>query len=153
MQDFKPIIFKLNEEYYGIDISRVNAIEPIQKIVRIPNAPSYIRGIINLRGTVIPVFSLREKFGLEPNRGNTSKLIVTKISGMDIAIEVDEVSEIQNVDNMNISVPPRIVVGNDTEYLGSIAKVDGNLVIIINLDRLISEDEYSDIESFIENQE
>ncbi len=152
MQEIKPIIFKLNQEQYGIDISRVNAIEQVLKIVRIPNAPSFIKGIINLRGVVVPVFSLREKFGLPPKTDGESKLIITRIGEMDLAIEVDEVSEIQNVENINLSGKPRILAGADTDYIGSIAKVDGNLVIIIDIDNLMSDEESAGIKSFVETQ-
>lgn len=152
MQEIKPIIFKLNQEQYGIDISRVNAIEQVLQIVRIPNAPSFIKGIINLRGVVVPVFSLREKFGLPPKTDGESKLIITRIGEMDLAIEVDEVSEIQNVENTNLSGKPRILAGADTDYIGSIAKVDGNLVIIIDIDNLMSDEESAGIKSFVETQ-
>lgn len=153
MKEIKPIIFKLNDELYGVDISRVNAIEQGLQVVRIPNAPSFIKGIINLRGTVVPVFSLREKFGLEPKSDRETKLIVTKIGDMDLAIEVDEVSEIQNVENMNISDKPKILNGTDTDYIAFIAKVEKNLVIIVDIDHLMSAEESEGIKSFVDTQQ
>lgn len=153
MKEIKPIIFKLNQEMYGIDISRVNAIEQVLQIVRIPNAPRFIKGIINLRGTVLPVFSLREKFGLPQRTDGESKLIVTKINDMDLAIEVDEVSEIQNVENMNISDKPKIFAGADTDYIASIARIENGLVIIVDIDNLMSAEESAGIKSFVETQQ
>ncbi|PXV86702.1 purine-binding chemotaxis protein CheW [Lachnotalea glycerini] len=154
MEDIKPIIFKLNNEEYGIDISLVNAIEPAQHTVRIPNAPNHIKGIINLRGEIIPVFSLRSKFNLpEAQEDNIErKIIVTNIKKMPIALEVDMVSEIQSIDKMNITDVPPIVKSYDTLYIKSIAKVDSNIVIILNTEKLMSDEEQDNIAVFMENQ-
>jgi purine-binding chemotaxis protein CheW len=154
MEDIKPIIFKLNKEDYGIDISLVNAIEPSQETVRIPNAPNHIKGIINLRGEIIPVFSLRSKFNMiEAVEENTErKIIVTNIKGMPIALEVDMVSEIQTIDKTNITDVPEIVKSYDTLYIKSIAKVDKNIVIILNTEKLMSDEEQENITQFMINQ-
>ncbi|MFA9377733.1 MAG: chemotaxis protein CheW [Lachnotalea sp.] len=154
MEDIKPIIFKLNNEDYGIDISMVNAIEPAQQTVRIPNAPNHIKGIINLRGEIIPVFSLRSKFDMpEVSADNTErKIIVTNIKKMPIALEVDAVSEIQNIDKMNISEVPAMVQSHDTLYIQSIAKLEQGIVIILNTEKLMSDEEQEGIAQFMENQ-
>lgn len=154
MEDIKPIIFKLEKEDYGIDISLINAIEPSMQTVRIPNAPSHIKGIINLRGEIIPVFSLRSKFNLPETFENQSeqKIIVTNIKGMPIALEVDMVSEIQTIEKKDITPVPEIVKSYDTLYIKSIAKVDQNIVIILNTDQLMSDEEKEHIAQFVANQ-
>jgi purine-binding chemotaxis protein CheW len=154
MEDIKPIIFKLNNENYGIDISLVNAIEPAQQTVRIPNAPNHIKGIINLRGEIIPVFSLRSKFDMpEANLDNAErKIIVTNIKGMPIALEVDMVSEIHHINKRDISEVPSIVKSHDTLYIKAIAKLDKSIVIILNAEKLMSDEEQQGIAQFIENQ-
>jgi purine-binding chemotaxis protein CheW len=154
MEDIKPIIFKLNNEDYGIDISLVNAIEPAQQTVRIPNSPNHIKGIINLRGEIIPVFSLRSKFDMpEADADNSDrKIIVTNIKGMPLALEVDMVSEIQNIDKTDITEVPDIVKSYDTLYIKSIAKVDKGIVIILNTEKLMSDEEQQGIAQFMENQ-
>lgn len=154
MEDIKPIIFKLDNESYGIDISLVNAIEPSLQTVKIPNAPSHIKGIINLRGDVIPVFSLRSKFNMKEQTENSAeqKIIVTNIKGMPIALEVDMVSEIQTIDKTNITDVPEIVKSYDTLYIKSIAKIDQNIVIILNTEKLMSDEEQENIAQFMINQ-
>lgn len=154
MEDIKPIIFKLNNEDYGIDISLINAIEPAQETVRIPNAPNHVKGIINLRGEIIPVFSLRSKFNMPETSDNSTeqKIIVTNIKGMPIALEVDMVSEIQTIDKTNITDVPEIVKSYDTLYIRSIAKVDKNIVIILNTEKLMSDEEQENITQFMVNQ-
>lgn len=154
MEDIKPIIFKLDNEAYGIDISLVNAIEPSQQTVKIPNAPGHIKGIINLRGDIIPVFSLRSKFNMKEQTENSAehKIIVTNIKGMPIALEVDMVSEIQTIDKTDITDVPEIVKSYDTLYIKSIAKVEKNIVIILNTEKLMSDEEQENIEQFMINQ-
>ncbi|WP_099466770.1 chemotaxis protein CheW [Konateibacter massiliensis] len=154
MEGMKPIIFKLNNEDYGIDISLVNAIEPSQQTVRIPNAPSHIKGIINLRGEIIPVFSLRSKFNMPEvtNQDTERKIIVTNIKGMPIALEVDMVSEIQEIDKADITAVPDIVKSYDTLYIKAIAKVSKEIVIILNTEKLMSDEEQAHIAQFMENQ-
>ncbi|OYP57734.1 hypothetical protein CG709_00835 [Lachnotalea glycerini] len=126
----------------------------VRPTVRIPNAPNHIKGIINLRGEIIPVFSLRSKFNLpEAQEDNIErKIIVTNIKKMPIALEVDMVSEIQSIDKMNITDVPPIVKSYDTLYIKSIAKVDSNIVIILNTEKLMSDEEQDNIAVFMENQ-
>lgn len=152
MPTIKPIIFKLSGEEYGIDISMVNAIEQVQKIVKVPNAPGYIKGIINLRGEVVPVYSLRKKFDMEDNVDGEAKLIITNIDQMQIAIEVDEVSEITDVNEVDVNETPPIVMGKGTEYIDSIAKIEGNMVIMIDTKKLMSGEEQAGVREFMDNQ-
>lgn len=152
MTTMKPIIFNLDGQKYGIDIALVNAIEQIQKVVTVPNAPDYIKGIINLRGDIVPVYSLREKFGLPENPSGDSKLIITNINLMQVAIEVDEVSEITDIEQVDISAAPPIVMATETAYIDSIAKVEDSMVIIISTQRLMSGEEAADVRAFMENQ-
>ena len=91
----QQVIFKVNEGEYGLDVAQVNAIETLTSVVPVPNAANHILGIMNLRGDVLPVFSLRTKFGLQEVPVNEqTKIIVTKSNGVTIAFKVDEVKEI-----------------------------------------------------------
>lgn len=104
METFKPVIFKLKGESYGIDIDLVNGIEQEQRVVPVPNAPGYIKGIINLRGNVIPVYSLCQKFGFADCNLETSQLIITRMKEMLVAIEVEGVNEIFEIEQDRKSV-------------------------------------------------
>ena len=98
MTEFKPVVFKVGNEYYGVDINLVRGIEKMIQVVSIPNSNPNIKGIINLRGDVIPVYSLREKFNLEPmNESEDNQFIIVKVEDMLLALEVDKVDEIQNI--------------------------------------------------------
>lgn len=151
MQAIKPVVFKLNDEEYGVDINKVHAIENIQDITRIPNALSCIKGILNLRGDIIPVYDIRKRFGLEPVKDRKlAKLIVIKTKDMNIALEVDSVAEIDDIEGENIHNVPSIVRSKDTAYIDKIANVDGHLIVILNLDELLTEQEYKEAVKIIE---
>lgn len=142
MAEEKQVLFFVGKEVYGISIVDVQGIEKYTNIIPVPNAPSYVDGIINLRGNIIPVFSLRNKFGLpEVPPTDQTKLIVSKSRGESVAFQVDAVSEIVEIEEKDLSQPPMIVQSDKTGYIGSIAHVKDKLVILINLDGVLTEKE------------
>ncbi|MDF2950606.1 MAG: CheW protein [Anaerocolumna sp.] len=149
----KQVIFALGDEEYGLDIMIVNAIEKYTDIVRIPNAPSYIHGIINLRGEVIPVYNLRMKFGLaEKAVDENSKLIVARTNNMKMAYEVDEVKGIMEIPGANISETPIIVRSSATSYMKNVANISGRMIILLDHDGIVSEKELEKIEDLLAEQ-
>lgn len=149
----KQVIFALGDEEYGLDIMIVNAIEKYTDIVRVPNGPECIKGIINLRGDVIPVYSLRKKFGLE-DKGidENTKLVITKSNNIMMAYEVDAVKEIIEIPDENISETPIIVKGKNTSYIKSIANINGRMIILLDHNGILTEKEQENIELLMENQ-
>ncbi len=152
MENIKPVIFKLQGEKYGIDINLVSGIEREQKIVSVPNAPDNIKGIINMRGIIVPVYNLARKFGFEDIDSKNSQLIITRINDMYLAVEVEGVEEIFDISAASLSEIPKIVLGSRTSYIKEVAKVKDELIIIIDIDKLLSEDEQKDMEEFVNEQ-
>lgn len=149
----KQVIFTLDNEEFGFDIMVVNAIEKFSDLIPVPNAPSYIHGIMNLRGDVIPVFSLRRKFGLgDKPVSEDTRLIITKSNGMLMAFEVDGVKEIIEIPSENISETPAIVRGIHTGYIQNVANINGRMVILLNHDGILSSIEQEKIESILETR-
>lgn len=146
----KQVIFTLDNEEFGLDIMVVNAIEKFTDLIPVPNAPAYIHGIMNLRGDVIPVFSLRRKFGL-PDKAVTedSRLIITKSNGILMAFEVDGVKEIIEIPPENISETPAIVRGINTTYIRNVANMNGRMVILLDHDGILSSNEQEKIEDIL----
>lgn len=150
MKEIKQVIFKLGDEEFGLDIMNVNAIEKHTDIVRVPNSSKFIMGIINLRGDVIPVYSLRIKFGL-PTRevDENTKLIITKSNGMLIAFEVDSVAEILEINEKDISPAPNIVKNIDNNYIDQVANIKGRMIILLDLNNIITSSEKENLEKLI----
>jgi purine-binding chemotaxis protein CheW len=149
----KQVIFTLGDEEYGLDIMLVNAIEKYTDMVKIPNAPSYISGIINLRGDVIPVFSLRRKFGLpDKSIDENSKMIITKSNCILMAYEVDAVKEIMEIPSENLSETPVIVKNKNTAYIKCVANISGRMILLLDHDGILSLKEKESIEDLLSNQ-
>lgn len=142
MASLKQVIFKLDNEEYGLDIMKVNGIEKYQEVVKIPNSPEYIEGIINLRGEVLPIYSLRKKFALELKEPNDeTKIIVVYTNDMKIGFVVDSVAEILNIEEENIEGAPKLVTGVSRKYIKSVAKQDDRMIILIDIDLIVSDEE------------
>ncbi len=151
MEDFKPVVFKLENELYGLDILRVQGIERDQQVVRVPNTASYIKGIMNLRGDVIPVYSLRRKFNLPDVVNPDIQYIIVRANDNLLALEVDEVDEIHNVEGENVHIVPSIVNSADTRYFDKVLKTSRGLIITIDIDKLLSDEEIEQIQKMKEN--
>lgn len=142
MAILQQVVFRLDKEEYGLDIMKVNGIEKYQEVVKIPNAPDYIEGMINLRGEVLPIFSLRKKFKLEDkNTDDDTKIIVAYTQDLKVGFVVDAVQEIMQIDEVDIEVAPPIVTGIDRRYIKSVAKVAHRMVTLIDIDLIVTDEE------------
>ncbi len=152
MEGTKQVIFKLGEEEYGFDIMLVNAIETYTGVVPVPNAPENILGILNLRGEVIPVFSLRAKFGLSEQASAESQLIVTRTKNMLVGFQVDSVREIVEIQGKQISEVPVIVKSEKTAYAKAVANINGRMVILLDHEGILNAVEQHSITTLVEKQ-
>lgn len=142
MADYtKPVIFKLGNEEYGIDIKIVNGIEWYQQIIPVPNSKSYIIGLMNLRGEVVPVYSLRKKFNMPPAAVRQMNMIVVRIKDMLIAFDVDSVSDIHDFSSASVTKLPAIVQTEDTKYFDRVARYENRLIVLIDVEKLLSDEE------------
>ena len=140
MADYtKPVVFKLGNESYGVDIGYVKGIEQQVSIVPVPNSLAFVKGIINLRGEVIPVFDLKKKFQMAEAGVSGNNLIVVSVGDMKLALEVDAVDEINDVDAENIVPMPAIIKQEGLLYLDRVANVNGKLIVLLDLDYLLSD--------------
>ena len=150
MQNTKQAIFMLEDKEYGLDIMDVNIIEKYMNIEPVASFPKNLKGIIRLRGDVIPVYSLRRKFGLEDITPNEdTRLIITTSNGIQTAYEVDRMSEILPLEKDQIFEVPSIVKSKDTSYIKLISGVDDRLVILLDNDGILSEDEQGKMKAVI----
>ena len=151
MSDYiKPVVFKVGNEMYGVDINLVQSIEREIQVVPGPNSMPYIKGIVNLRSEVIPVYSLKKKFGLVDN-GVSENTIIIDTKNVKLALEVDEVVEIGDIEPENIVPMPEIALNAQTQYMPRVAHVDGNLIILLDVTELLSEEEEAVVKQMAED--
>ncbi len=146
----KYLTFTLGDEAYGIGILRVKEIIGMMPITSVPQTPAFIKGVINLRGKVIPVMDLRLKFSMEAiDYDERTCIIVVEIESNDaivlIGIVVDSVSEVLNIKEEDIEDAPTFGMQLNTEYILGMAKMDGDVKILLNIDNVLSTDEISAI--------
>ncbi len=136
------VIFELANEVYGVDISRVQEIIRMTTITQLPRAPEFVEGVINLRGKVIPVVDLDKRFGLEmTERTKSSRIVVVDVGEHTIGMVVDAVSEVLRVPADAVEPPSPVVTTIESDYIRGIAKLESRLIILLDLDKVLSWDE------------
>ncbi len=137
------LTFQLAGEEYGVDILRVQEIKGWDRVTRIPQAPHYVLGVINLRGAVVPIVDLRKRFELaEVPFGPTTVVIVVKVRGArserTVGMVVDAVCEVYNVDLAQLRPPPEVGSAVDTAFVKGLATVDDKMLILLDIDQLVN---------------
>jgi len=133
---------------YGIEITRIREIILIPEITRIPQAPHYVRGLINLRSTVIPVVDLRTRFELpEGDTTDESRIMVLHVGKKTVGIVVDGVDEVLRISQDQIDPPPPTVAGLEQEYLTGLVKLEDRLLILLDVDKVLAEQDLTDLEA------
>ncbi|HCF06210.1 MAG: putative chemotaxis protein CheW [Desulfomicrobiaceae bacterium] len=136
------VTFRIGEEEFGVNILQVQEIIRMLDITKVPKAPDFVEGVINLRGKVIPVIDLRKRFGLPAReRDKMSRIIVVEIGTTVVGFIVDAVSEVLRLPASTVEPPPPVVAGLDAEYISGVGKLDDRLLIMLDMDRLLSRDE------------
>lgn len=134
------VSFRLANEEYGIEITKVQEIILVGEITKVPQTPKYIKGLINLRSTVIPIVDLRLRFGMpEEAMTDETRIMVMNVGGKTVGIIVDAVSEVLRISRDQIAPPPPTVCSQGREYLTGLAKLDKRLLILLDVDRLLTE--------------
>ncbi len=136
------VSFRVGDEEFGVDILQVHEINRMSDITRVPKAPDFVEGVINLRGKIIPIIDLRKRFGMPTvERDKNTRIIVVDINGQTIGFIVDSVSEVIRLPKENIDDAPDLVTGIDAEYIRGVGKMDNKLLILLDLDKILSKQE------------
>ena len=141
-QEVQLACFRVGSELYALDILRIREIIRPQKLTPIPKAPSFIEGVINLRGAVIPVADLRKRFDQpigEESRKN--RIVVCSLSGRIIGLMVDEVTEVRRFGRNEIAAAPQFIDGPEANYFLGVARRDEELILLIDLEKVLSNEE------------
>ena len=142
----KYLTFALGEESYGIEILRVSEIMRVRETTRLPNAPKYLRGVIHLRGRILPVVDMRLKFGLEP-KGDTDRtcIIVVDMGAMDgdltAGLVVDEVSDVIDLHHDQVEVPHWLGTKEKPGFISGMGKVEDHVLILLDIEEVLSREE------------
>ncbi|MDD2829872.1 MAG: chemotaxis protein CheW [Sulfuricurvum sp.] len=141
------LTFFLGEEQYGIAIGRIKEIIAMMKVTNVPKTPEYMRGVINLRGSIIPVVDTRLRFGMEERESDMhTTIIIVEVEKVNIGFIVDRVEEVASIDAAHMSEPPKFGNQIDTDFICSMAQMEENVVMILDVLKLFEADELLTLE-------
>jgi purine-binding chemotaxis protein CheW len=136
------VSFNIGAEEFGVDILQVQEINKLVQVTKVPNSPVFVEGVINLRGKVIPIVDLRTRLGMEKRvHDKNTRSIVVEIEGKTIGFVVDSVNEVLRIPKSITEAPPAIVAGIDANYITSVAKMEDRLLILLDLDKILTTEE------------
>jgi purine-binding chemotaxis protein CheW len=136
------VSFNIGDEEFGVDILQVQEIIRMLEVTRVPNAPEYIDGVINLRGKVIPIIDLRRRFGMDrKGHDKNTRIVVVELSGQVVGFVVDAVSEVLRIPRSVTEPPPSIVGGVRKEYITAVGKLEDRLLILLDLEKVLKSEE------------
>ncbi len=140
------VTFRLEKEKYGVNVMQVQEVLRITEIAPVPGAPSYVLGIINLRGNVVTVVDTRKRFGLatkEPD--DSSRIVIIEVNGNVIGMLVDSVAEVVDLRKSEIETAPNVGTDETARYIQGVASREGELLIVVDLNRFLSDEEWGDV--------
>ncbi len=146
MAEKQYVIFKLCGEEYGVEISNVQEITEYRQSTKVPNVPDFIEGVINLRGNITPIISLKKRFNLEEGEmTQNNRIIIINLKDKHIGFIVDDASQVLTMDEKQIENPPEILTGIDRQYITGIGKVEEKIIIMLDLEKILTDEEKQEI--------
>jgi purine-binding chemotaxis protein CheW len=140
-QELQLVIFRLAKEEYGLPITKVQEINRLVPITKLPQTPAFMEGIINLRGRIIPVVDLRKRFQLQVSDYNDdSRIIIVEVDGQTVGVIVDAVNEVVRMPAASVEPPPPSFI-LDAKYIQGVGKLDERLLILLEIDQILSSQE------------
>lgn len=144
------VVFRLREEYFGVPIEQVHAIEKIPELTKIPQAPTYVSGMAELRGEVTTVIDLRKLLGIGEINHEHARALIVDIQGLRLGIMVDEAREVLNLDPSTIEDPPQMIGGIEKEYISGVSKQNERLLIVMNLEKVLNIKQVEEVKEVVE---
>ncbi|WP_339063290.1 chemotaxis protein CheW [Tepidibacillus marianensis] len=149
MNEVKVIVFRLDTEDYGVDVQQVKSIERMEHITRVPNTPPFVKGVINLRGVIIPILDLRSRLGIaDKEYDDSTRIIIVNVEEMEVGLIVDAANDVIDIPVSAIEPPPKVVGGVEAVYIRGVAKLASRLLILLNLDKVLNTEEMKQLEKF-----
>lgn len=142
------VTFRLQEETYGINVMQVQEVLRYSEIAPVPGSPDYVLGIINLRGNVVTVIDTRSRFGLPPAEvTDNTRVVIIEAEKQVIGILVDSVAEVVYLKQSEVDVAPNVGTDESARFIQGVANRDGELLILVDLNKLLNDDEWDEISS------
>ena len=147
------VSFFLGDEEYAIDVLKVQGIDRVSEITRVPRAPDFVQGVINLRGKIVPIIDLRSRIGLPPKEADrNSRVIVVDMGREVVGLRVDGVREVLRVPASVVEPPPDMTNAESNEFVEGMGKLEDRIILILNVDKILDSSERQALRNFTEDQ-
>jgi len=144
----KVIVFQIGNEEYAVPVDQVGSIERLQSITRVPGTANFVKGIINLRGVVIPVIDLRLRFGMEEaSYTESTRIIIIHLDQVEVGLIVDVANDVIDLQEEMIELAPEVVGTVNVDYISGVAKLEKRLLILLDLPKVLSTEEIDQLQS------
>ena len=151
-KELQVVGFRIGRETFGLPISLVREIVRVPEITSVPNAPDYIEGVINLRGRIIPIVDLRKRFGQKTSeRDKKNRIVVVELESRAIGLMVNSASEVLRIPPSEIEEPHNVFKEGELNYITGVGKLNGRLVILLDLTKVLQRGELSNLEEVVES--
>lgn len=138
-ENLKVVVFQLADKEYVIPVSQVQGIEKLIYITRVPKTPSFVKGVINLRGVVTPIIDLKNRFGLgESSLSESTRIIIITLDDMNVGVIVDSANDVLDIPVDSIEPQPEVVGGMEQDFIAGVAKIDSRLLILLHLNLVLN---------------
>lgn len=151
MEEQQFVGFRLEDQIYGLDISNVAGIMNYEGASKVPNSPSYLEGLINVRGSIIPVINLKKRFNLSDSISENSQVILYYLNGSEIGFLVDEANQVIKIQEDAIEQAPNILKTSNRPFIRGLGKINGEIILLLDLDKLLSTEEETELSFIQEN--
>lgn len=141
------VIFQLEDELYGVDIHQVMRIEKMLPLTRVPNAPPFVIGVCNLRGSVIPIIDLKKRLALPSRHDENAKIIIVNVGKQIVGMTIDSSVDVSSIESDEIEPSPALVTGIDAQFILGVAKISNRLLIILDMERVLTVDQLNVIDN------
>lgn len=142
MSEKQFVIFKLGQQNYCVDIMNIGGITEYKGATKVPESPYFVEGVINLRGNIIPIINLKKRFNIaETRKSEDCRVVLYNLNGSEIGFLVDEANQVIKIDSQDIDPTPDIIKGEDKEYIDGVGKVGQEIVIVLDLAKILTESE------------
>ncbi|MDX8044706.1 chemotaxis protein CheW [Gracilibacillus sp. S3-1-1] len=150
----KTIIFKLNNQEYGANISQIRSIEKLEEIVSLPQTSDFIKGIINLRGNVTPIIDLRTRLGLQESEPTEqTRVLIASVKDVTVGLIVDEATDVIDIPSDVVEDAPELVKGVDYRYIKGVAKLqDRGMLLLLDLDYVLNLDQIEEVQQVVNKE-
>lgn len=143
MAEKQYVVFKLNDEEYGVDIKNVREITEYKKTTKIPNSPNFVDGVINVRGDTIPIIDLKKRFNLIENemKCEVKRIIIVNVEDRHVGFIVDDASQVMRIYEKDIDNPPEVLLDINERYISGIGKVNEKIIVLLDLKEVLDHKE------------